>query len=202
MVSKSAPSTDDTRDVILDAANRLFARYGYRKTTVDDLAREAGIGKGSVYLHFPSKQEVALSLIDRVNVELQEQLRAILREGSSPELRLRKMLEARVLVRFDAVQHFTESLDDIFADLRPQIMERREGYHRVEAQLFATLLEEARANEQMQFDSAQNAAYSLLIATASLLPYSLSAQQLGDRDEIIRKVRRLAELMLRGLLSR
>jgi len=45
----------DVRDAILDAAERLLARYGYRKMTMDDLASEAGIGKGTTYLHFPSK---------------------------------------------------------------------------------------------------------------------------------------------------
>src|SRR5262249_16762278 len=54
------------RDAILDAAERLLARYGFKKTTIDDLAREAGIGKGTVYLHFPSKEEVALCTIDRI----------------------------------------------------------------------------------------------------------------------------------------
>ena len=51
----------ELRDVILDAMERLLARYGYKKTTMDDLAREAGIGKGTTYLHFPSKEEVALA---------------------------------------------------------------------------------------------------------------------------------------------
>lgn len=202
MFIKSAPATEDTRDAILDAASRLFARYGYRKTTVDDLAREAGIGKGSVYLYFPSKQEVALSVIDRVNLELQEQLRAILKLKAGPEDRLRKMLEARVLTRFDAVQHCTESLDDIYAELRPQIMERREHYHRAEAGILSELLREAKAEGVMNFESAEETAHSLLLATGSLLPYSLTAAQLGDRDEIHRKVMRLAGLLLNGLLSR
>ena len=51
---------------ILDAADRLLARYGYRKMTVGDLAREAGIGKGTVYLSFASKSEIALACIERM----------------------------------------------------------------------------------------------------------------------------------------
>ena len=47
---------------------RLLARYGYRKMTIDDVAREVGIGKGTIYLHFKSKEDVALSRIDRVIV--------------------------------------------------------------------------------------------------------------------------------------
>ena len=64
------------RDRILDAADRLLARYGYRKMTVDDIAQEAGIGKGTVYLSFPAKEEIALSCIDRMVDRLLERLRA------------------------------------------------------------------------------------------------------------------------------
>src|SRR4029079_9279854 len=43
------------REQILSAADRLLRHYGPNKTTVADVAREAGIGVGSVYLEFPSK---------------------------------------------------------------------------------------------------------------------------------------------------
>lgn len=43
---------------ILDAAANLFVHYGYDKTTVDDIAREAGVSKGAIYLHFKSKDEL------------------------------------------------------------------------------------------------------------------------------------------------
>ena len=52
------------REQILEAALRLFRRYGFRKTTVDEIASEAGIGKGSVYLEFPSKEDVFFALLE------------------------------------------------------------------------------------------------------------------------------------------
>lgn len=48
---------------ILDAAAKLFAHYGYDKTTVNDIAVEAGISKGAVYLHYKSKEDLFDSLI-------------------------------------------------------------------------------------------------------------------------------------------
>ena len=65
------------RTRILDAADRLLARHGYRGMTVDDIAAEAGIGKGTVYLAFSSKEEVALSCIDRMAEDLLVELRRI-----------------------------------------------------------------------------------------------------------------------------
>jgi AcrR family transcriptional regulator len=50
------------RAVILDAALRVFGQYGYRRASMDDVAREAGISKGSIYLSFASKEDVFLAL--------------------------------------------------------------------------------------------------------------------------------------------
>ena len=67
-------ATRDIRGAILDAAERMLAGNGYKKMTIDDLAAEVGIGKGSVYLHFSSKEEIALSHIDRIIERLKVRL--------------------------------------------------------------------------------------------------------------------------------
>src|SRR5260370_14596020 len=104
---------EDIRDLILDAADRLLARYGYRKMTIDDLAKEVGIGKGTIYLHFSSKEEIALSHIDRIVERLKEKLTTISLEDAPPAERLREMLITRVLFRVDSVQHYTERLNEL-----------------------------------------------------------------------------------------
>ncbi len=50
---------------ILAAASELISHYGYDKTTVDDIARAAGISKGAVYLHFRSKEQLFEALLMR-----------------------------------------------------------------------------------------------------------------------------------------
>ncbi|MBE0689783.1 MAG: TetR/AcrR family transcriptional regulator [Anaerolineae bacterium] len=59
---------------ILDAAFALITHYGYDKTTVDEIAREAGISKGAIYLHFKSKEALFEALIMRESESLSEQL--------------------------------------------------------------------------------------------------------------------------------
>jgi AcrR family transcriptional regulator len=53
---------DSRRAAILDAALQVFGQYGYRRTSMDDIAREAGIGKGTIYLSFAGKDEVFQAL--------------------------------------------------------------------------------------------------------------------------------------------
>src|SRR5262245_18085410 len=55
-----------TRDQILDAAGRLIHLQGYHCTSLDDVLRESGVGKGNFYYYFRSKEELGYAIIDRL----------------------------------------------------------------------------------------------------------------------------------------
>lgn len=190
------------KDSILDATDRLLARFGYRKMTVEDIAAEAGIGKGTIYLHFTSKEEVVLSHIDRIVDRLNGRLKEIARSDATAAERLRQMLLTRVLFRFDSIQHYTQSLNDLLAVLRPRLLARRAQYFESEAQIFSEVLISGRESGELSFDDEHAAAHALLQATNGLLPYSLSTTELGERQEVEQRTADVANLMLRGLLSR
>ena len=194
---------DAVKDAILDATDRLLARFGYRKMTVEDIAVEAGIGKGTIYLHFASKEEVVLSHVDRIVDRLKQQHLAVIArsENTAPE-RIRQMLLARVLFRFDSIQHYTQSLNDLLAALRPGLLARRAKYFEEEAQIFAEVLAEGRASGELQLEDEFAAARALLEATNGLLPYSLSTSELGEREEVKRRTSAIADLLLHGLLPK
>lgn len=192
----------DVRDAILDATDVLLARFGYRKMTVEDIATEAGIGKGTVYLHFSSKEEVVLSHIDRIVDRLKVHLWNIANSDATARERLRQMLLTRVLYRFDSVQHYTQSLDDLLAVLRRGFLARRARYFDEEAQIFAELLDRGRAAEEFEFEDSLSVAYALLNATNGLLPYSLSATELGARHEVEERAAAISDLVVNGLSKR
>lgn len=194
--------TQEVREAILDATDRILSTRGYKKMTIDDLAQEVGIGKGSIYLHFASKEEIALSHIDRIVERLKEKLHRTAAETDSPENRLKKMLTARVLHRFDSVQHYTVSISDLLAAIRPRLLERRQKYFAEEAQIFAGIIVEGQLNGIFQDGDALEIAETLMTATNSLLPLSLSTEELGEREEIEEKITRLADLLLSGVLKR
>jgi len=190
------------KDAILDATDRLLARYGYRKMTVEDIASEAHIGKGTIYLHFTSKEEVVLSHVDRIVDRLKDRLREIGNSAAPAAERLRRMLLMRVMFRFDSIQHYTQSLNDLLAALRPGLLARRALYFEAEAQIFAEVLMKGRETGEFQFDDEHATAHALLQATNGLLPYSLSTTELGERQDVEQRTADVADLMLSGLLSR
>ena len=199
---RATATREDIRDLILDAADRLLARYGYRKMTMDDLAQEVGIGKGTIYLHFPSKEEVVLSHVDRIVERLKVELEKIARGAGTPAARLRRMLVARVMFRFDSVQHYTESLSDLLAALRPGLLARRRRHFEEESEVLSEVLREGRRAGEFSLREPRSAARTLLTATNALLPYSLSARELGGRAELEAEATRVVDMLLTGLLAR
>ena len=199
---RSSVKQKEVREAILDATDSLLSRYGYKKMTIDDLAKEVGIGKGSVYLHFTSKEEIVLSHIDRIIEQLKGKLAAIARSDAKPEERLRKMLKTRVLHRFESVQHYTQNLNDLLAAIRPNFLARREMYFTEEARIFASVVEDGQQSGDFADGGAAEIAESMILATNSLLPFNLTVQELGSRSDVEAKIRRLADLLLQGLCRR
>jgi AcrR family transcriptional regulator len=60
-----AAAQPDRQDTILDAAFSAFAAYGYRRTTMEDIARNAGLSRTALYQHFRSKEDILRSLTVR-----------------------------------------------------------------------------------------------------------------------------------------
>ena len=201
-IMRAVAVRQDIKDLILDAADRLLNQSGYKKMTMDNLAQKVGIAKGTLYLHFSSKEQLVLAHIDRIVYRLLVNLQIIAHGDGSASTRLREMLLTRVLFRFDNVQHYTESLSDLLADIRSSLLQRREKHFALEAKVFAHVLEEGRKDGSFDAEEIQSTTNAILLATNSLLPYSLSASELGRRKELERKISKIADLILIGLIKR
>jgi AcrR family transcriptional regulator len=195
-------SQTGTRDLILDAAERLLGALGYSKTTMDDVAKAAGVGKRTIYVYFPSKEEVTLCTIDRIVDRLVARLRTLAGEPRPTAGRLRDMIRERVLFRFDSVRDYSHGLDELFASLRPAYLARRQQYFDAEAGVFAGVIGAGRDAGEFDTPDPRTAAETVLLATNSLLPFALSARELGRRKDVEAKAVRVADLLLDGLCRR
>jgi AcrR family transcriptional regulator len=73
-VAKRASEERSKREIreqrILDAAIELLQKWGYRKTTLEDIAREARVAKGTIYLSWPTREKLFIAIIDREQTRL------------------------------------------------------------------------------------------------------------------------------------
>ncbi|CAL99582.1 TetR family transcriptional regulator [Saccharopolyspora erythraea NRRL 2338] len=119
---KAEVRNTDRADRILDAAAELMLRLGYRKVTIEDVARQAGIGKGTVYLHWRSKETLFRALLHRASIALTEQILERL-ETSPEEIRPHRFLRtAFVITMRDPILHAMLLRDtEVLGDLRDSL---------------------------------------------------------------------------------
>lgn len=101
----------DKRTSIVEAAIRVFARKGLEKGKIADVAEEAGIGKGTVYEYFTSKEEIFSAIEMSVMGEMMEQFERLMTGSLSPSKRIQLIMEEGTDVIFsmgDAVLIITE----------------------------------------------------------------------------------------------
>jgi AcrR family transcriptional regulator len=191
----------DIRDLILDAVDGLLARYGYKKMTMEDVARQVGIGKGTIYLHFASKEDLVLAHIDRIAETVVRKLHEVAASPDSPDRRLHRMLVLRVLHRFDSVAHYSQNLSDLLSSVRTALLTRREGYFEKEAAILEDVIREGARLGSLECADPRTTSFILVQSTNSLLPFNLSARELGRREELEDQVGRIADLLIKGLLA-
>lgn len=187
----TVPVDPGARERLLDATDRLLASRGFRRMTVAQVAAAAEVGKGSVYLHFASKDDLALACLDRMAERVLARMRRIAQGPGPPRERVRAMLRARVLDRFDYARRHAPSIDEKLAVMRQSMLERRARHFAAEAQALTQVLREHRLH-----GAPGRAAESLVIATNALLPYSLSVRELGRRAALLRRLDDLVDLLL------
>jgi AcrR family transcriptional regulator len=92
-----APDTAQARDRLIDAAEAVIVRDGVANLTLDAVAREAGVSKGGLLYHFPSKSALTMAIVERLATRCEaNQARALQAEPASPGAFTRAYLHARL----------------------------------------------------------------------------------------------------------
>ncbi|MBU1700185.1 MAG: TetR/AcrR family transcriptional regulator [Candidatus Eisenbacteria bacterium] len=94
MPRQAGRSAQQTRAIILDAAAEVLARQGYEAARVDDIARRSGVSKGAFYFHFPSKEEMALGLVDQLSERLIQKVQRMVEPQPPSRARLGAAIQA------------------------------------------------------------------------------------------------------------
>ena len=81
----------DKRERILSAAERIFARHGFFAARVSEIAKEAGVADGTIYLYFKSKDDLLISLFENRMSQVNERLRQAI-AGLAPAEQLRAFI--------------------------------------------------------------------------------------------------------------
>ena len=146
MVRRTQDEAAETRNGILDAAERVFSQRGVSHTSLEDIAKAAGVTRGAIYWHFKNKNELFSAMVNRVSLPIEEMVAQTIAEddGGNPLAALRTAAidalkrtatDAQCQRVFDIVTHKCEYLEDL-ADVKERVSHIRCGcVERTEAAL-------------------------------------------------------------------
>lgn len=108
---------DEVREQLVQSARQVFARYGYKKTALDDIAREARKGKSTIYYYFKSKDDIFKAVID-AEAEIREktiddQISAI----EDPQQKLKTYIYVRMLSLKNVGNYYEAIKNDLLDNL-------------------------------------------------------------------------------------
>ena len=190
----------DKRERILDAAERVFARRGFYNARVADIARDAGVADGTIYLYFKSKDDLLISLFEERMERLNELLREAIDTGRDSGDRIQRFLSSYAALAQEnpnVAEVLTIELRQSSKFMKEYANPRFGDFLR----MLAGIVEEGqRAGELDDNVAPQTAARALFGAIDELV----LAWVLGGREkfDIVRAADQLGAMTLRGLQKR
>jgi TetR/AcrR family transcriptional regulator, fatty acid metabolism regulator protein len=186
-------------DLILQAAEAVLAEKGYHETSMDEIAARVGVAKGTVYLHFPSKEDLVFALFER---ELETFLHSVEQIAASAvtahgklEAILREMYKGLLGKRMQLLLSFYSSMD-----VRKGLIEKKEQLHTRLERLSATittLLEEGKAAGE--FDATIPTAVMVSIFFSLLSPQAYKRLVIEEQMSPEELVTHLGRIYFKGI---
>lgn len=150
---RTKEDAQQTREALLDAAELLFAQRGVSRTSLQDIAKAAGMTRGAVYWHFKDKSELFNAMMERTASPMEESLQALAHTEQSPLAELRRSAHdalhriahaPRTRRVFDIAHQKVEYVDDLLG-----IRDHHQDIHRSCQQHLLTALSKAQAQGEL-----------------------------------------------------
>lgn len=196
------------RATILEAADRLLRHYGPHKTTVADVAREAGVGVGTVYLEFPSKEAIVAELSRARHTKVLSAMRAAAAASRRTYRdRLAAVFEARLETYLTIAAEGAHACDLVHcggekalpAAAVAGVRSALSTFHDEERALVADLLRRGTEAGELSARDPEAMARAVLRAYAGFGPPWVAQR---DRDEVRASLAVMHELVLYGVVRR
>lgn len=126
MAPKVVDKEKKKRDILL-AAMRVYAEKGARNARVADVARAAGVGKGTIYEYFRSRDEILIEAFHLVIGDMEKAFLGVMQTPADPETKLKQILA----ITFDALVQFPLDMVEIYLDFWSEGIRRRDVEGRI-----------------------------------------------------------------------
>lgn len=186
----------DVRKKILDAAEQRLWHYGFKKTTIDEIASDAGVGKGTVYLYFDGKEEIGLAIVSEYKRRSLEQIELIAVDPkTSPVEKLTQMLQYPVLHTNQSCRQ-SPAMQEMIVAIKPHIRHHIQPLMEQEYEIIAGVLEQGNQAGVFDVPDTRATARTLKIMTLGMMPPYPCVTELSEMEA---EIAAIVALAVRGL---
>jgi AcrR family transcriptional regulator len=183
---------------IIKAAQELFARFGFVKTTVDEIARAARMGKATLYHYFRSKEDVFKEVIEKETRILNEKVKEAMDKEETPQKKLRAFVLTRMRY-MNELANFYSALKDEFLNHYAFIEKAREKDFYQEIKIVKNILNEGIEKNIFIIQDAELTSFAIISALKGLeYPWTIKV----SLPDIEKNIDKLLEILFRGILKR
>jgi AcrR family transcriptional regulator len=192
---RKARHTQQRREQILATAKRVFARTGYRRTSIDDIVNELGVGKGTAYRYFENKRALFLAVFEAGMKQLHEAIHSKVDVVEDPGERIKSAVRT-FLEFFDSDRELIEIMMQVRSEFRDYYMAYyRQTYSEYIVNIQATLRRGMEINQFRALDVEKTADAMSDILSGTLQSF-YTKQEPGL---LIDKADAIAALVLNGV---
>jgi len=189
----------EIRSQIVEVARKIFTRYGFRKTTMEEIATATRKGKSSIYYYFPGKEEIFKAVVEKEAGELKLRLDKTMRADAIPLEKLRAYILFR-LHHVRTVANFYSALNEDSLSHLDFILNIRKKFDEDELNLLQEILEEGMNEGKFQLSSSKIGAIAISTMMKGLeLPLLLNDAHKTDRAELLEN---LINVVFYGIIKR
>ncbi|MDQ3232198.1 MAG: TetR/AcrR family transcriptional regulator [Pseudobdellovibrionaceae bacterium] len=185
---------------IMEAAQTLFSRYGLKKTSIEEIAKSAGLGKGTVYLYFRSKEEIYEAVVQKLGEIFTEQLRKEIADVHTFTGKLEQYINTRFRFMYDLIRNnglTAEVMNE--GSCAPGVLRLRDKFGCQQIALLKQIIDDGVAAGEFETSDSEVSAMAIFVAMDCLeKPWSFQGRELSVEN----KVKALIELYLVGLKKR
>ncbi len=183
---------------IIKAAQELFARFGFVKTTVDEIARAARMGKATLYHYFRSKEDVFKEVIEKESRILNGKVKEAIDKEETPQKKIRAFVLTRMMY-LNELANIYSALKDEFLNHYAFIEKAREKDFYQEIKSVKNILNEGIEKNIFVIQDAELTSFAIISAMKGLeYPWSIKV----SLPDIETNVDKLLEILFRGILKR
>jgi AcrR family transcriptional regulator len=186
----------DVKEKIVTVAQKTFQRYGFRKTTMDEIAYDARKGKSSLYYYFKSKEEVFQAVVEKEAGLLRAEINKNVDKCSSAVEKLQVYITTR-MKGFRNWGNFYVALKDDYLSNLDFIEKIRVGYDKNEIEAITQIIHEGIENKEFKNMNAELTAKTIVIAMKGLEIPLLSVDETDGN--LKRGISDMLEILFHGI---